>query len=55
MKMRDALCWVASALVGYSAGWTDVHTEEVQSAVLLLLAGGLLLGSAQPRGAGASR
>jgi hypothetical protein len=53
-KMLRAYDWICAALAlvtGIFTAWVDVHNNEVQPAVLLLLLFGMLLGFAQPRGA----
>ena len=51
--MRKSLILVVAAavLVGVLAAWVDLHSIEVQPAIVLIVAGGIVLGFADPASA----
>jgi hypothetical protein len=43
-RFSPTLCLIAALILGMSIGWLDLHVEEVQWSVLLLLVLGAVLG-----------
>jgi len=51
--MRISLVFVVAAavVIGALAAWVDLHNTEVQPSLVLIVAGGIVLGFADPRSA----
>jgi peptidoglycan/LPS O-acetylase OafA/YrhL len=51
LRRNNLACTALAVLLGLGTGWLDLHTTEVTTTILALLAAGLLLGLLQPAAA----